>query len=118
MLDAAGTDVFGGIVLDAKVRAGFGPLIGGEPESVAFSLAAATKLTLDVKLKLDGDATAAKVAGQISTGIPGVRESLERIGKDFADSIIVDQDHASVRVSATLTAEEADRVVSLLRGLM
>ena len=116
---ATGTDVFGGFVLDTARRAAFGQVIGGEPESVGFSLAAATKLTLDVKLKLGGDAAAAKVSGQISAGVPVAHDQLEQlVGKDFADSIIVDQDHAQVRVAATLTAEEAERVLGLLRAMM
>ncbi len=115
---AEGTDVFGGIVVDAAQRGQLALALDGEPRWVAISLAAATQLVIELRLELADDAAAAKVRARLASRFadPGMHDQIERgIGKDFSDSITIDQDRTQVRMSATLTSDEVDRVVSLVK---
>jgi hypothetical protein len=76
-------------------------------------------------VKLADDAAAEKVAKTINDklGAPGVdgtnRSRIEGfVGKDFADSIVVDQDHSFARISATMTADEFDKLLALVKMFM
>ena len=117
--------VFGGAVLDAQSKKDLAKEFGAEPQWAAFSFGMAQKLTLDGRLKFADDATAEKAAKQINDklGAPGaegtVRSQAEGwIGKDFSDSITVDNDHSFTRLSATLTGEEVDKVLTLVKMFM
>ena len=110
---SSSADAFGAV--DAGLRRAISSVIGGEPESAVFSAAVATRLSVDCTLRFADEATATTVVQRISAGVPIVHDQVEQmIGKDFADSIVVDQDHATVRGSGTLTADEVDKIVSKL----
>lgn len=122
---APASSLFGGAMLDAQTKKDLAKELGGEPLWAAFSCGMASKLTIDGRLKLSDDASAEKVAKAINDklGVPGadgtVRSQAEGwIGKDFSESITVDQDHAFARLAATLTGEELDKVLSLVKMLM
>jgi hypothetical protein len=54
--------------------------------------------------------------GILSTDL---RDRVEGIvGKEFADSISIDRDHAVTRVSATLSSDEVDRLLAMTRLLL
>ena len=112
--------MFGGALLDAAMRDQFNKSLGSEPQWVAFSFAMAQKLTLDARLKLPDDAAAAAAAKTINDQLtPDRRGQLAAfVGKEFADSLTVDQQHSFARIAATLTAEELDKVVSVLKMVM
>lgn len=113
-----GTDVFGGIVVDAAQRGQLAIALDGEPRWIAVSLAAATQLVIELRLELGDEAAAAKVRARLASRLadPGMHEQIERgIGKEFSDSLVIDQDRTQVRLSATLTSDEVDRLVSLVK---
>ena len=119
------SSVFGGLVPDASTRKDMGRDLGGEPQWVAFSFGMAQKLTLEAKLKFADDFSAEKVSRTINDklGAPGTdgtaRSQLEGfVGKDFADSITVDQDHTFARVSASMTGDEANKLLALAKMFM
>jgi hypothetical protein len=117
--------VFGGVIPDSSTRKDMANELGAEPQWAAFSCGMAQKLTLEGKLKLADDASAEKVTKSFNEklGLPGsdgtMRSKLEGfVGKDFSDSIVVDQDHMFSRVTATMTGEEIDRVLTLAKMFM
>jgi hypothetical protein len=113
------TDVFGGVVLDSALRGQAKDALGSEAEWMTFSVTSAAKLTFDAKLQLADDAAAGKAVTVLQGRLAGVRDTLENfIGKDFADSIAFDQVHAIVRISATMTAEEVEKVLGVFRMWM
>ncbi len=114
------TAVFGGAQLDASAKSQFGKELGSEPQWAAFSFAMAQKITLDARLKFADDAGAVAAAKKMSDQLtPDRRGQLEGfIGKDFADSITIDQQQSFARFAATLTSEEVDKVVSFAKMLM
>ena len=121
----ANSSVFGGAVLDADQKKEMSKELGAEPQWAAFSFAMAQRLTIDAKVKLADDAGAEKVVKTINDklGAPGVdgttRSQIEGfVGKDFADSIVVDQDHAFARISATMSADEFDKLLTLVKMFM
>jgi hypothetical protein len=116
---------FAGLVPDAAARKDMGLQLGSEPQWVAVSFGMAQRLTVEGKLKFNDDAAAEKVTRSLNDklGAPGsdgtVRSQLEGfVGKDFSDSIVVDQDHTFARVSATMTGDEVDKVLALVRMFM
>lgn len=112
--------VFGGAVLDASIRDQFNKSLGSEPQWAAFSFAMAAKLTIDARLKFADEAAAATAAKTISDQLtPERRGQLEGfVGKDFADSVTVDHQQSFARIAATLTADELDKVVAVVKMLM
>lgn len=119
------SSVFGGVAPDASTRKDMGQQLGGEPQWLAFSFGMAQQLTLECKLKFADDAAAEKVTRSLNDklGAPGsdgtVRSQLESfVGKDFSDSIVVDQDHTFARASATMTGDEVDKLLTLARMFM
>ena len=119
------SSVFGGVVPDSTARKDMANEMGAEPQWLAFSCGMAQKLTLEGKVKLADDAAAEKVTKTFNEklGLPGadgtIRSRLEGfVGKDFSDSIVVDQDHAFSRVTATMTGEEVDKVLTLAKMFM
>lgn len=119
------SSVFGGGVPDSSTRKDMASDLGAEPQWAAFSCGMAQKLTMEGKLRLADDAGAEKVTKSLSEklGLPGsdgtMRSKLEGfVGKDFSDSIVVDQDHAFSRVTATMTSEEVDKVLTLAKMFM
>jgi hypothetical protein len=112
--------VFGGAVLDAAMRDQFNKSLGSEPQWAAFSFAMAQKLTLDARLKFADEAAAGAATKTINDQLtPDRRGQLEAfVGKDFADSVMVDQQQSFARIAATLTADELDKVVSVLQMVM
>jgi hypothetical protein len=119
------SSVFGGLVPDSGTRKDMSNDLGAEPQWAAFSCGMAQRLTLEGKLKLADDASAEKVTKSFNEklGLPGsdgtMRSKLEGfVGKDFSDSIVVDQDHAFSRVTATMTGEEVDRLLTLAKMFM
>lgn len=122
---APNSSVFGGVIPDSATRKDMANELGAEPLWVAFSCGVAQKITLEGKLKLADDASAEKVTKSFSEklGLPGsdgtMRSKLEGfVGKEFSDSIVVDQDHTLSRVTATMTGEEIDRVLTLAKMFM
>jgi len=121
----ANSSVFGGVLLDADAKKQMATELGAEPQWAAFSFGMAQKLTIEGRVKLADDAAAEKVAKTINEklGAPGVdgtnRSRIEGfVGKDFADSIVVDQDHSFARISATMTADEFDKLLALVKMFM
>ncbi len=115
---APGTDVFGGVLVDPAQRSQLAVAFDGEPRWIACSLAAATQLVIDVRIELADDAAAAKVRARLAGrfGDPTMQVEVENmIGKEFSDSISIDQDHTQVRMSATLTSDEVEKVFGLLK---
>jgi hypothetical protein len=117
--------VFGGVIPEGSSRKDMASELGAEPQWAAFSCGMAQKLTLEGKLKLADDASAEKVTKAFNDklGLPGsdgtMRSRLEGfVGKDFSDSIVVDQDHAFSRVTATMTGEEVDKLLTLAKMFM
>jgi hypothetical protein len=120
MLAAAtlGTDAFAGISLDKSARDTLANAAGVDTSWVVGSVAMASKLTIDVKLKVADDASAEKAVQTLTTklGDPATKGQLEAmVGKDFTDSLKIDRDHTIVRVSATLTADELDHIGTFLK---
>jgi len=119
------SSVFGGAVLDAEQRKEMAGDLGGEPQWAAFSLVMASKLGIEARIKLADEATAAKVTKNLNDqlGAPGVdgtvRSRIEGfVGKDFSDSIVIDQAHAFAHVSATMTSDEVDKLLALAKMFM
>ena len=126
LASATGTSaVFGGAVLDADQKKGMAADLGAEPQWAVFSFGMAQQLTMEGRVKLADETSAEKVTKQINDklGAPDVdgtiRSRIEGfVGKDFADSILVDQDHSFARISATMSADEVDKVLALAKMFM
>jgi hypothetical protein len=119
------SSVFGGALLDADQKKAMAGELGAEPQWASFAFAMAQKLTMEARVKLADDAAAEKVAKTINEklGAPGVdgtnRSRIEGfVGKDFADSIVVDQDHTFARIAATMSADEFDKLLALMKMFM
>lgn len=114
------TAVFGGAQLDASMKEQFGKSLGSEPQWAAFSFAMAQKLTLDARLKFADDAGAQAAAKTVSDQLtPDRRGQLEAfVGKEFADSITVDQQQSFARIAATLSSDEVEKVISFLKMVL
>jgi hypothetical protein len=114
------TAVFGGSLLDAAMKEQFNKSLGSSPQWVAFSFSMAQKLTLDVRMKFDDETTAAAAAKKVNDELtPERRGQLgAMIGKEFSDSLTVDQQQSFARIAATLSADEVDKVVSLVNMLL
>ncbi len=117
--------MFGGVIADSSMRKDVANDLGAEPQWIGFSCGMAQKLTFDGKIKLADDASAEKVTKALNEklGLPGsdgtLRSRLEGfVGKDFSDSIVVDQDHTFSRVTATMTGEEVDKLLTLAKMFM
>jgi hypothetical protein len=111
-----GTDLFGGSMLDSSWSAQFASETGSDVTWAVISIAAATKMTIEVRFRLADEAAAGKAVPVVTNLVDPMRSQLEQyIGKDFADSISVDQDRSLLRISATLTADEVDKVVGILK---
>jgi len=112
--------VFGGVVLDTAMRDQLGSSLGSPPQWAAFSFAMAHELTVDARLKFADEASAAAAAKLINDQLTADRRGqLEGfVGKDFADSVAIDQQQAFARIAATLTADELDKIVSVVKMLM
>ena len=70
--------------------------------------------------ELADDAGAAAATKAINDQLsPDRRGQLEGfVGKEFADSLAVDQQQSFTRITATMTADELDKVTSLVKMLM
>ena len=114
------TAVFGGIVLDTAQRSDFKTSLGAEPQWVAFSFAMAQKLTIDVRPKLASEADAAAVVKKLADELtPERRGQLEGfVGKEFSDSITVDQQNAFARFAATMTLDELEKIITFAKVLL
>jgi hypothetical protein len=115
-----GTDVFGGIVVDSSQRGQLAMVFDGEPLWIAVSLAAAAKLVLEVRIELPDEEAASKVRARLASRLldPMLHdEMMQNIGKDFSDSLVIDQDRTRVSLTATFTADEADKLFSLAKLL-
>lgn len=112
--------VFGGVVLDTAMRDQLGSSLGSPPQWATFSFAMAHELTVDARLKFADEASAAAAAKLINDQLTADRRGqLEGfVGKDFADSVAIDQQQAFARIAATLTADELDKIVSVVKMLM
>lgn len=121
----ANSSVFGGMALDADAKKQMAADLGAEPQWVAFSFGMAQKLTMEARMKCADDTAAAAAAKAVNDklGAPGVDGTLRSrvegfVSKEFADSILVDQDHAFARISATLTQDDVDKVLALAKMFM
>lgn len=114
------TAVFGGALLDDAVRSELQSSLGSEPQWAAFSFAMTGKLAIDARLKFADDAAAAAAAKTINEQLtPERRGQLEGfVGKEFSDSVKVEQQRSFTRLAATLTAGELDKVLSLAKLMM
>ncbi len=112
--------VFGGAVLEDSVKSELQSSLGAEPQWAAFSFALTGKLAIDARLKFADDVAAATAAKTINEQLtPERRSQLEGfVGKAFSDSVTVEQQRSFTRVAATLTADELDKVVSLVKLMM
>jgi hypothetical protein len=112
--------VFGGAIPDASTRKQLQSSLGGEPQWIAFSFAMAHKLSLDARLKFADEAAAQAAAQTINDQMtPDRRGQLEAfVGKDFSESVTVEAQQSFARVAATLTPDELDKVVSVVKMLM
>lgn len=112
--------LFGGVVLDAAMKSQLDKSLGSEPQWLAFSFSMAQKLTLDLRLKMADEAAAAAGAKSINDQLtPERRGQLEAfVGKEFSDSLTVDQQQSFTRISASMTAEEVEKVVSFAKLVM
>jgi hypothetical protein len=122
---SANSSVFGGMVIDADTKKQMAADLGAEPQWAAFSLGMAQRLTMEARVKCADDAAAAAVvkAGNDKLGAPGVDGTIRSrvegfVSKDFADSILVDQDHTFARISATMTQDDVDKVLALVKMFM
>jgi len=120
MLEATspGTDAFGGVLVDPAQRGQLAVALDGEPRWIACSLAAATQLVIDIRIELADEVMAGKVRARLAGrfGDPTMQTDVQNmIGKEFSDSISIDQDHTQVRMSATLTSDEVEKVFGLLK---
>ncbi|HEY5926307.1 MAG TPA: hypothetical protein VIV11_31695 [Kofleriaceae bacterium] len=114
------TAVFGGAVLDASMKEQFNKSLGSEPQWAAFSFGMAQKLTLDARLKFADETAAANAAKSVNDQLtPDRRGQLEGfVGKEFSDSLTVDQQQSFARIAATLSAEEVEKIVTFLKMVM
>jgi hypothetical protein len=112
--------VFGGAVLDSNMKSQFNKSLGAEPQWAAFSFGMAQKLTVDVRMKFADEVAAAAAAKTINDQLtPDRRGQLEAfVGKEFSDSVAVDQQQSFARFAATLTAEEVEKVVGVAKMFM
>jgi hypothetical protein len=112
--------VFGGAIPDSSTKKQMQSSLGGEPQWIAFSFAMAHKLSLEARLKFVDETTAQAAAQTINDQLtPDRRGQLEGfVGKEFAESVTVDAQHSFARVAATLTPDELDKVVSVVKMLM
>lgn len=112
--------VVGGVLIDSSMREQFNKSLGAEPQWAAFSFAMAQKLTLEAKLKFADETAAAAAAKTVNDQLtPERRGQLEAfVGKEFADSVTVDQLQTFARISATLSAEEVEKVVAFAKMVM
>lgn len=116
----ATASVFGGAVLDAEQRKEMAAELGGEPQWAAFSLAMSSRLGVDARIKLADEATAQTVTTNLNDKLDvTTRGKIEGfVGKDFSDSIAIAQDHAFAHLSATMTADEVDKLLTLAKMFM
>jgi hypothetical protein len=112
--------VFGGAVLDASMKEQFNKSLGAEPQWAAFSFGMAQKLTMDGRLKFADETSAAAAAKTVNDQLtPERRGQLEAfVGKEFADSVTVDQQQSFARFAASMTAEEVEKVVAFAKMVM
>jgi len=116
----AGSGVVGGMLLDANQRADLGKQLGAEPQWATVSLAMSGKLGLDLRVHFASEAAAATAVKAITEQLtPETRGRVEGfVGKEFSDSIAVQQQLLFAKMTATLTVEEMSKVISLLKMLM
>jgi len=114
------TAVFGGATLDASMKEQFNKSLGAEPQWAAVSFAMAQKLTVDARLKFADETAAATAVKTVNDQLtPDRRGQLEGfVGKDFADSVTIDQQQSFARIAAALTADELDKVISFLKMVL
>lgn len=119
------SSVFGGALLDADQKKQMAAELGADPQWLAFSCAMASKLTIEGRVKLADEAAAETVAKALNdklgaSGVDGtIRSRIEGfVGQEFSDSILVDADHSFARVSATMTGEEFDKLLTVVKMFM
>lgn len=116
----ATSGLVGGLVLDAAQRSDLSKQLGAEPQFGAFSIAFSSTLTLDARLKFASEsdaATATKTMNGLLT--PETRGRLEGfVGKEFSDSIVIEQQQTFARFKAVMTADEADKIIALVKMMM
>ena len=117
---SATSGLVAGIMLEANRRAELAKQLGAEPQWATASAAVSGKLGLDLRLRFTSDAAAATAVKSLSDDLtPETRGRIEGfVGKDFADSIAIQQQQAFAKLSATLTIDEMSKVVSLLKMVM
>jgi hypothetical protein len=125
LLDATdgGTDLRGGVLVDASSRALISQQLGAEPAWVAFAIAASERASVELRFAFADEhaaTTAAVALRHLAVGTDAqIRATLEAtIGPEFVDSLDVGQDHDQVRLSAGMTADEADRLGNLLGAFL
>ena len=115
----SGVDAFGGLALQQAERGEFRGPLGADVEWVGISVASAAKLQIDVRIAVTEESDAKAAAPKLQLLIDQSRDTLiSAVGREFSDSISVDADGSIVRLSATMTDEELDRVVTWLKMLM
>jgi hypothetical protein len=116
----AGTDAFGGVVVEGARRTELAKALGADPELVAVGVKLSSSLGLELRAQLTDEQAATKVATEVAGQLTEVtRGKLEvLIGKAFSESLTVGLDGRALRVSATLTGDEIDRVVAYVKMLM
>jgi hypothetical protein len=111
---------FGGMLLDSAMKSQLDKSFGSEPQWVSLSFGMGKNLALDARLKFVDDASAAAVTKSLTEQLtPERRGQLESfVGKEFSDSVMVEQQQSFSRISATLTAQEVEKVVSFAKMVM
>jgi len=114
------SSVIGGVVFDATQRSDLNKQLGAEPQFGAFSITLTAKLALEARIKFASEsdaATATKTMNGLLT--PETRSRLEGfVGKEFSDSIAIEQQQAFARFKATMTTDEADKIIALVKMMM
>jgi hypothetical protein len=114
------TAVFGGALLDSSMKSQLDKSLGSEPQWVSFSFGMAQKLTLDARLKFADETAAAAATKSIGDQLtPERRGQLESfVGKEFSESVTVQQQQTFAKISAALTGAEVDKVVAFAKMVM
>jgi hypothetical protein len=108
----SGNDVWGALVIDDDTRHGMAS-VGVDMHWGVFAIALASGATLDLKMGFDDDDAARAMADTVQKKFQddSFRDGIARFAGDgFVQSVTIDRDVTTVRISGGLTADEVDRL--------
>lgn len=115
-----GAAIVAAVVPDDTIAPDLAKQLGASPRSVLLTVGLGKALAAELRIQFadDAGATAGEKAleGLLSADLRDRIEGL--VGKEFADSIAIDRDHAVTRVSATLSSDEVDKLLAMTRLLL